>query len=619
MIYNAATGVSRGAPIVRVGTKEQIRAALPGMAAEIARRIGLNKPEIPTAIDMPLKDLALLGRTCWTNSPTEEDRKALQEAGSQSALAAVCSLALSRGNRATDFNLGADRLLEHLAPPNALAWGSVGYMDAPTLLPHAARLDALRRAYPRNYALGYADVLRYRFTGNVRGEYTAAIDSVSAAAGNPDAWLTVGWSYSSLADKLRRGRIVAVIHKEELTFLEHVYPLWERAVIRAAEIDSQHEAAWERVAKAATFCGDIGTARDAYGKSERYNRDKASAYGWGLEMFQLKWGGDPQMLTTVAEHAEQTDFRDPVQAGRAAIYLRSAGQVEAANAIINRCLAKAEAAIATNTNDLGEHNSRAALLFLQGRVVDACQEYATVAQRRPSDPLAQYAYGFALLGTGALDKAIPILRRVLEIDPDHRRAPLYLARALQQQKQFAEAEKWARIAVQRIPNSPDAHYLLGEICQWGPVRRHAEAAAEFLRCADLTAERSPTLYAYLAFSLVDAGRPDDAVRWAEEGDYLFSPRLRGAQLILLWSAVAKAYVAEKRYKDAIAKGESALTLAPQDINIHEALGDAYNGVGRRADARKSWQLVVDRCSIEADPEGVGHAKEMLSKYPENGT
>jgi len=617
-VYDVATGKVKGAPIVRTGTAEQIRAALPGIAAEVARQVGIAKPAIPTSVDAGMDDLALLGRTCWTDSISADDKKALLAAAPHSALTAVCALAILRGSRETDFQGLTDRLLTQLAPSNTLAWGSVAYMNTLALLPHAAHLDALRRAYPHNYALAHTDVWRCRSIGNPRGEYRAATDAVKGATDNPDAWLSLGWTLSTEANKLRRARTADALDANEWAFLNRVYPLWEKAVVRATELDPVHEVAWNRVAEAATFAGDRRTASDAYWKSEQYNRDKAGAYEWGLQMFQPKWGGDPGALATVAEHAQQTDFLDTQEAGQVARALRSAGQTEAATALLNRALAKAEAAIAKNPNDPAGHWDRASILYFQDRKPASCREYATVARLLPDRVKAQYDYGYALLDMAAADKAIPVFRHVLELDPGNTDAPLRLGRALKERREYAEAEKWARVAIARAPNSVDAHFLLGEICQWGPTRRHSEAAKEFRRCADLSPVPGAALYAFLVFALNDAGSADEAVHWGETGVAQYEPFLKDQQMALLKTALAAAYVSKKRYQEAIDLCAPYIAASPQDINANEVIGDAYNGVGRRADARKSWQIVVDRCPYKDDPEGVTHAKEMLAKYPDNG-
>jgi Tfp pilus assembly protein PilF len=74
-----------------------------------------------------------------------------------------------------------------------------------------------------------------------------------------------------------------------------------------------------------------------------------------------------------------------------------------------------------------------------------------------------------------------------------------------------------------------------------------------------------------------------------------------------------------RPAEAAEEGEAVLEAAPNDPNAHQILGDAYNALGRRKDARKSWNIVVTTLTEQEDPEGVGHARKMLSKYPENGT
>jgi tetratricopeptide (TPR) repeat protein len=496
-------------------------------------------------------------------------------------------------------------------------------MNPDLLTPHIARLSALRRRYPHSYALAHADVWMNRVGGTRKGERRAAEDAVQGAPRNPDAWLALGWTVSQEAHKLRIGRFADGISAEEWQFLKIVYPLWERAAARAAELDPQHELAWARLAEAATFSGSHGVAEDAFRKSETYTADKEEVYSWGLQMFQTKWRGEKADLDRVAEAAANAEYRTTQSAGYIAQQLTEAGYKAHSDRLMNRWLAWVDGRLAKDPDDPYAHWDKASLLYHMGRKPAACREYDLVTKLLPKSVEAQYAFADALLGLGADVRSIPEYRKVLELDPQHADAPLKLGSGLKHAQQWDEAEKWYKIGIARRPNFGNGHLALAELYQWGGVkRRHAEAAREYVRCRELGGD-SVAVYGGGTFALADSGNAREAVRWGEEawkryggGQYT---QITEKEKVFLRSALGYAYMKSNRPAEAVEEGEAVLEAAPNDPNAHQILGDAYNALGRRKDARKSWNIVVTTLTEKEDPEGVGHARKMLAKYPENGT
>ena len=622
-IYAAETGKPVGKPLTISGPPESIRTQLPQMAVSLSKTLGITAPRLPKQTDATVADLNLLGRVVWTEKPQAADMNAVFAAAPRVALANLCRLTEERYASGTQFQRDAALLLTKLAPDNTLAWGHAAYMNAEYLTPYLPRLAALRHQYPLNYGLAHTDVWVNRAGGTVKGERRAAEDAVQGAPRNPDAWLSLGWTVSQEAHQLRGGRAADKISTEEWQFLHTVYPLWEYCVIKATELDPHHELAWTRLSEAATFAGDQEVAEDAFWKAETYSLDKAQTFSWGLQMFQQKWGGRKSDLDRVAQDAGNADYDGTQTAGIMAKELRGLGYATQADNLLNRWMASAENRLAKNPNDPYAHWDKGSLLYFTDKKTAACREYAVVTKLIPQNVQAQYAYAETLLGLGADVRSVPEYRRVLELDPQNADAPLKLGSGLRHAGKMDEAEKWYKVAVARTPNSGNAHLALGDLYEfYSPKKRHAEAAQEYARCIELAGD-APAVYAGRIYSLAESGKAQEAIHWGKEatdkyGGDLYS-EITDRDRTALHAALGFAYMKNKQYPEALEQGEAALTMTPADANTHEMLGDTYFALGRRGDARKSWNMVVEMVPENLDPEGVQHARTMLAKYPENGT
>ena len=622
-VYAAETGKQVGKPLIVSGSLESIRTQLPQMAASLSKTLGISAPRLPKQTDATVTDLSLLGRVVWTEAPQAADMKAVSAASPRVALATLCRLTQERYASGTQFQSDAALLLTKLAADNTLAWGHAAYMNASYLTPYLPRLAALRNQYPRNYALAHTDVWMNRAGGTVRGERRASENAVQGAPRNPDAWLLLSWTVSEEAHQLRGGRFAEKLSANEWQFLNTIYPLWEQCVTRATELDPRHELAWTRLSEAATFAGNQEVAENAFWKAETHSQDKFQVFDWGLQMFQTKWGGQKSDLDRVAEDAGNAEYNSTQTAGIMAKELRGLGYATEADNLLNRWMASAENRLAKNPNDPYAHWDKGSLLYFEDKKTAACREYAVVTKLIPRNVQAQYAYAETLLGLGADVRSVPEYRRVLELDPQNADAPLKLGSGLRHAGKMDEAEKWYKVAIARTPNSGNAHLALADLYEfYSQKKRHAEAAQEYARCMELGGD-APAVYAGRTYSLAESGKTQEAIHWGKEaidkyGGDLYS-EITDRDRTALHAALGFAYMKSKQYSEALEQGEAALTMTPNDPNSHEMLGDTYFSLGRRGDARKSWNTVVETVPENQDPEGVQHVQTMLAKYPENGT
>ena len=611
-VYDIQTGKPRGAPFVARGTRVQIMSALPALTAEMSRRVGIVTPKIATKADDSEAELQAAGRILWHGGGADTDIKTINDAAARSAFAGMVALASNRGEAAPVREI-TRTLLTHTAPENSLVWGLVGFIDSSALLPYQSQLKALRSSYPQNYAFAHAQVWAERAGGTPRGERTAAEAVVRNAPGNADAWLCLGYTLSSEANNLRRARFAAKISEQEWVFLNHAYPLWEACTKRATELDPQHEVAWERLSEAATFAGEGAVAEDAFAKAEVYTPDKSEVYDWGLEMFQPKWGGSKASLDKTAQHAADANYTSVEEAGSIVEALKVAHYLTEAERLDNRYQAKIAARLSANSNDPFAHWDQACLLWKRGEKRAACREYKEVVRLLPNNSRAHFDYAFALDELGAKSNAIPEYRTVLRKNPAHATAAIYLGRCLKHENSDAEAEKFLREGLARMPNSEEGHYGLGEL--YMKQKRWPAAATEFKRALDLEGF-GPPVFANAVWAMSEAGRLDEAIKYGEEGVGMYGEQKDNPEMAaMVHSSLGNAYGKKKRYEEQLSEFRIAQQLLPGDLTAEENIADALNDMGKRGEARKIWAKVAAQ---GAEIPAAIEAREMLAKYPENG-
>ncbi len=95
----------------------------------------------------------------------------------------------------------------------------------------------------------------------------------------------------------------------------------------------------------------------------------------------------------------------------------------------------------------------------------------------PSDAMASYQLGDALLRQNRGDEAIAALQRSLWLNPFYSGPYILLGRAYMKKDQPATAEGMLRRAIEYDPNNRAAHYLLAQLLQ--QLGRAEEAKEQF--------------------------------------------------------------------------------------------------------------------------------------------
>ena len=204
-----------------------------------------------------------------------------------------------------------------------------------------------------------------------------------------------------------------------------------------------------------------------------------------------------------------------------------------------------------------------------GRFDDALNNDSFFAQRQTTSPDILVAVGLAGLRMSLLPR---------EIKQDQQDLLMSAGRAALEF--MAGDEKRATEAFenlsQHFPQAPGVHSLYGYFLLASDLHR---AVVEFKRELEI-APTNPEACILLAWALLMQKNPSAALPYAETAEEK-SPGASTTQLVLGRSLSETGHLAT-----GIAHLERALQLAPDDLEIHIALADAYSRSGRTDDAQR---------------------------------
>ena len=607
-LWSVPGGKAAGPPLQASGTKAQVLAQLPRVAKQLAAQIGLPNAKLPATVAAQPADLELLGRLPWYAGtlPTPAETKQMQALSAKLPLAGLFLANTTGLLTDAQWEAEAKALLVH-QPDNPLIWAQIA-KSAPRLV-HAgsAQFARDRQTYPKNYLFACADAWVQRAFQQANPERRAAEQSVQDAPRNPDAWLTLGWTISQEGQNLRLGRYAADLSAHDWAFLNSVYPQWLYCVYKSVTLDPQFGKAWNRVAAAATFAGDMRLADQALWKGIALHPNDPEYYDWGLQMYQEKWGGDPTKLAQVAQRMAAIQYATVASGLYAVKMLKDNEQVPNQFAgprqkLLAALLARTQQTIARNSADAQAHYDQAVGLELAGRHQEALVEYKNVALLQPNELDSHLNLGDAYDKSGMTREAVTEFRQAVTLDPGAAQAHYDLGWDLKHQNQFPEAETEMRKALKLAPTYAEAHYGLGEVLM--SVHREKEATPEYQSAARLNPFFLDA-YNRLCYLFDTQGRYAESLAAGRHAVEIS----RGNNSTM--DTMADDYLHLSDWAHSIEMSEAALQVNPNDPVAHENLGEAYIGQGRTADAHEEWNKVLTLDHGETAQA----ARDMLAKHP----
>jgi len=221
---------------------------------------------------------------------------------------------------------------------------------------------------------------------------------------------------------------------------------------------------------------------------------------------------------------------------------------------------------------------------LAGRTADAEITYKRAIALRPD-----YWDGYNSLGLfyddhGRYDEAIAQLQKAITLTPDNAQAYSNLAAVYLDSgdpKKQPQAEAALKKSIELSPSYP-AYANLGYL--YLSEKRYAEAAAACEKATELN-DKDYLVFANLAAAYDDLNQPDKAAAARKQALLLLehvverSPRESGAQ-----ARLANLYAQLKMRDKALGRVQTALALAPDDADVLENVGEAYELLGDRSHA-----------------------------------
>ena len=281
-------------------------------------------------------------------------------------------------------------------------------------------------------------------------------------------------------------------------------------------------------------------------------------------------------FTRAAGHFEQAASVDPgfprVQYSLGVAWF-NAGQFELATSPLSKALERQP--------DDPALRRMLALAWLNAEVYDRAAALLATDPARAADRSLQYAYGLALVRSGRSVEAQPIFDRLLAEHADWPELNVLLGQAAAQEGDFDAAVEHLERAIELRPDVAEAQATLGNIY----LRQgRLEEAGDALR-AELAAHPADHQSRYVLATVLELdNQPQAALREVElvldaEPDFADARYLRGK--ILLEGG---------RVDEAAAQLLAAAELAPEDPNIRNQLGLAYQKLGDREKAREQFEI-----------------------------
>ncbi len=153
----------------------------------------------------------------------------------------------------------------------------------------------------------------------------------------------------------------------------------------------------------------------------------------------------------------------------------------------------------------------------------------------------------------------------------------------------------ARRALADTPREPDDLNYLALRARLDQVDGRPESALRLLREAqrfadgrpDMPAETVAWYHAMIGHALIDAGKLDEGERSCQDALKVFPRDYRAL------TALAAISAWRGDWTGAVARGEKAVAIAPQNPEALKLLGDAHAALGREAEAGRHYQLLKD--------------------------
>ena len=598
-------GTQVGAAITLQGTSAQVVEGLPKLARTLAVLLGKKSPDIPETANLSTADIELLGNLRWIDyrKMTNDQKTNLASLSTRCPLGYLLGLSHYVYQTETTYRHATNNLIDH-AGNNAIAWGQAisDYLYA--LEPFGPQLSRLTARYPGNINLAYAETYRYASLVGRPEQLKAARRMTLDAPNNPLSWFVYASALTNTASDLRQARTFNNLTSTQATYLIGVYSEWENADKKAVQLDPKYSLSWNDLAVAATFNGDDAVARQALQTAIDLKYDRSAIYGWALEMYQDKWGGDPATLSKFARMAAS----DPAivtsdEVVYVATELENSGFTPLAQQLVDNFITRRTKFLVTHPNDGEARRGLATVLKFNRDYAGAMEQLIRAESLLPDNPRICVELGELYYSPTTYDKALEQFQKALKLDPEYATGHYMLGYLYKDMNRLKDAEVELQTSIRLKPGDPKAYAALGSV---ESLQNDLSDAVTNLNLAIQFGDYSVGTYRCLVWSLDNSGKYDQALAVGDE-----ALRTHPDGDVDIYDDLSDVYLHKKSWEESLSMSNKALALNPADPLAYENLGEAYLGEGSIDKARDEWKKVItlNNSAISQIAEG------YLKKYP----
>jgi tetratricopeptide (TPR) repeat protein len=218
--------------------------------------------------------------------------------------------------------------------------------------------------------------------------------------------------------------------------------------------------------------------------------------------------------------------------------------------------------------------------YITGRVADSVPFLEQTSAWEPNNQEMTYALGMACLQSRQTAKARDAFAQMFSLAPDSASANLVTAQMLirLESLEFAEAE--LKLAVEKDPKLPQAHFLLGQIAVF---RARYDEGIQLLEKEIALNPANAMAYYKLGDAYTLQLKWDEAIAPLQKSIWL-NPYYSGPYILL-----GKTYLKKKNLSTAEAMLKRALQFDPNNKSAHYMLAQVYQQTARPDDARREFE------------------------------
>ena len=219
--------------------------------------------------------------------------------------------------------------------------------------------------------------------------------------------------------------------------------------------------------------------------------------------------------------------------------------------------------------------------YIGGRIADSIPFLEETIAQAPNNHELTYALGMACLQTRQTAKARESFARMFRLAPDSASAHLVTAQMMIRLEylEFAEAE--LKLAIEKDPKLPQAHYLAGQIAVF---RARYDEGIRLLEKEIAINPANAMAYYKLGDAYTLQLKWDEAIPPLQKSIWL-NPYYSGPYILL-----GKTYLKKKNFSTAEAMLKRAIQFDPNNKSAHYMLGQVYQQTARPEDAKREFEI-----------------------------